>query len=99
MKSRITIEVDFENGNEPVIQLLQYPDSTDVRDNLLKHFCQQLGGSSWCKIMWKGSPGDFNRIHISPINPNQLKGESAIMLEQHEVHQKWLKNHSKDLRK
>lgn len=99
MKSRITIEVDFENSNEPVIQILQYPDSTDVRDNLLNYFCQQFGGSSWCKITWKDSPGDFNRIHISPINPNQLKSESGIMLEQHEVHQKWLKNHKADLRK
>lgn len=98
MKSRITIEVDFDNGNMPVIQILQYPDSNDVRDNLLKHFCQQFGGSSWCKIAWNGSSDEFNRIYISPICPNQLKEESAIMLEQHEIHQKWLSNQTAALK-
>lgn len=93
MKSRITIEVDFENNNEPVIQILQSPDSEDVRDKLIKHFAQQFWGGSWCKIQWKGNPDDFNRIHISPIRPERLKGESALMLEQFHVHDKWLREH------
>jgi len=97
MKSRITIEVDFENGNEPVIQILQCPDSNDVRDRLLTHFCQQFGGSSWCKIQWKEGLPESNRIHISPIKPEQLKEESTIMLEQHEIHQRWLNNQAKVL--
>jgi len=92
MKSRITIEVDFDNGNMPVIQILQYPDSNDVRDNLLKHFCQQFGGSSWCKIQWKEGQAPYNRIVISPIKPEEFESESAVMLEQHHVYKNWMHN-------
>jgi|GEM_PF-2740228 len=97
MKGRISIEVDFNNNNAPVIQIIQYRDSDDVRDKLLSNFLEQFQGSSWCKIQWSDG-NDFNRIHISPIKPQELKAESAIMLEQHEVHEKWMKNHAKDLR-
>lgn len=99
MKSRITIEVDFDNGNTPVIQILQYPDSNDVRDALIRHFTQQLGGSSWCQIKWKEGLSDYNRIHISPISPLQLKEHAEVMIEQYHVHEKWLKEHSNVLGK
>jgi hypothetical protein len=96
MKSRITIEVDFENGNQPVIQILQTSDSTDVRDKLLSAFCQQFGGSSWCTIKWVSQAPDnpnqntfFNRIHITPIRPEQFKEQAKIMLEQHLVNEKY----------
>lgn len=97
MKSRITIEVDFENGNTPVIQILQCPDSDDVRDSLIKHFTQQLGGSSWCQIKWKDGGQDFNRIHITPIAPLQLREQAEIMIEQFDYHEKWLKEHSNEV--
>ena len=99
MKSRITIEVDFENGNTSVIQILQCPDSNDVRDKLIKHFTQQLGGSSWCQIKWKDGGHEFNRIHITPISPLELKSQSEIMLEQYNYHDKWLREHAKDVTK
>lgn len=87
MKSRITIEVDFQNSNQPVIQILKQG-SDDVRDGLISHFTQQLGGSSWCQIKWVGhyqdkDNVDINRIHISPIPPEDLKKHSEIMLEQY----------------
>lgn len=88
MKSRITIEVDFEHGNQPIIQILQ-TDSDDVRDKLLTAFCQHFGGSSWCTIKWVSQFPDnpnqntfFNRIHITPVRPEQLKEQAEIMLEQ-----------------
>lgn len=90
MKSRITVEVDFDNNNQPILQILQHPDSDDVRDKLLTHFCQQFGGSSWCQIQWKEGQAPYNRIHITPIRPEQFKEQSSIMLEQYEIHQKWL---------
>jgi len=91
MKSRITIEVDFENSNQPIIQILQ-TNSDDVRDKLLSAFCQQFGGSSWCQIKWVSQMPDnsnentfFNRIHITPISEKQFKEQAEIMLEQDRV--------------
>jgi len=93
MKSRITIEVDFNNNNLPVIQILK-ADSDDVRDKLVSYFTEQLGGSSWCQIKWVNNhkdkdDKDINIIHISPITPNQLKDQSKIMLEQFELNKKY----------
>lgn len=100
MKSRITIEVDFDNGNEPVIQIISR-NSDDVRDNLIKSFYQKLQGSSWCKIVFKqdvldeqmvtvgGYVEGFKRIYITPIPESELKTEAAIMLEQHRVRESY----------
>lgn len=109
MKSRITIEVDFENGNEPVIQILSR-NSDDIRDNLIKSFYQKLGGSSWCKIHFKQDVMDetvvsntgnfvegFKRIFITPISEDELEGEAHIMLEQHRVRKAWESDINKKL--
>lgn len=96
MKSRITIEVDFNNGNLPIIQILK-ASSDDVRDKLISAFTEQLGGSSWCQIKWEGGclpidPKDnqtFSRIVISPISSSMLKEHSKVMLEQHELNEKY----------
>lgn len=94
MKSRITIEVDFDNNNQPIIQILQTSDSDDVRDKLLSNFCQQFGGSSWCTIKWVSQAPDnpqqntfFNRIHISPIQEKDFKEQAEIMLKQYDLNQ------------
>lgn len=100
MKSRITIEVDFDNGNEPVIQILSR-NSDDIRDRLIKSFYQKLHGISWCKIKFvqdipdetsptpsggfiEGLQG-FKRIFITPISESQLKEQAEIMLEQYKI--------------
>lgn len=90
MKSRITIEVDFENGNQPVIQILQHRNSDDVRDKLLSHFLQQFGGSSWCQIKWLDRPSpEINSIQILPIQEKDLKAHAKIMAEQNAVQEKF----------
>lgn len=88
MKSKITIEVDFDHNNQPIIQILQAT-SDDVRDKLLSHFCQQFAGSSWCTIKWVAQSPDkenenafFNRIHIAPIKESEFEEQAKIMLEQ-----------------
>ncbi len=94
MKSRITIEVDFENGNTPVIQILQ-TNSDDVRDKLIQHFAEQLNGNSWCQIKWVGGalsfdPKEnepFNRIHITPIPASKFKEQAEIMLQQVKINE------------
>lgn len=87
MKSRLTIEVDFENANEPVIQILQN-ESEDVRDSLIKSFLQgREHQSRWLKIQFKGnrSTGETvhfsenNIYHISVIRPKDFKQEIALM--------------------
>jgi len=96
MKSRITIEVDFDDNNQPVLQILQTNDSDDVRDKLLSHFCQQFGGSSWCTIKWVSQAPDnpnqntfFNRIHIKPIREEQFEEQAKIMIEQSKLNKKF----------
>ena len=99
MKSRITIEVDFNNGNAPVIQILQ-ANSDDVRDNLLKNFCEQVGGSSWLKIKWMDGVSNadpnslmFNRIFITPIKPENFQKEITIMQEQDKLNRDFKEKH------
>ncbi len=93
MKSRITIEVDFDHNNQPIIQILQ-TNSDDVRDKLLSAFCQQFGGSSWCTIKWVSQTPDnpnentfFNRIHVTPIQAKDFKEQAKVMLEQHQMNE------------
>jgi hypothetical protein len=86
MQSKITIEVDFENGNEPVIQIISR-NTDDIRDKLIRFFIERLGGdSSWCKIYcqttYEGDVDKFQRWKISPINAAQFKEEAEAMLEQ-----------------
>lgn len=87
MLSRITIEIDFENGNQPILQILK-ASSDDVRDKLVSFFTEQLGGSSWLQIKWCDpdcNPKGFQRIHISPIKEAQFKEQAEIMLEQYRL--------------
>lgn len=86
MQSRITIEVDFENGNRPVIQVLSgYSD--DVRDHLVSSFLQSLQHTSgWATFEYKGvyerSSGDGvkQRWFIKPIAPTEeLDNEMNLM--------------------
>lgn len=69
MKSRITIDVDTDN--QPVIRI-EYVDSEDVRDKLVKRFLQSFGGSStWALFYYI-----VNDISIiRPIPPSELNKE------------------------
>ncbi len=85
MKSRITIEVDFQNGNLPVIQVLSRP-SSDVRDGLIKQFLQSLAHTSrWATITYAGTinpdedGSNYDRWVITPITPNQIPQEIKLM--------------------
>lgn len=83
MKSRITIEVDFDNG-QPYIKVVNDNNSDDVRDKLITFFRQRFGySSSWCKVVYpmfsEAGPIQF---HLQPIRPDQLAEEAVIMTEQ-----------------
>lgn len=85
MLSRITIEVDFDNGN-PYIKVLNDIQSTDVRDKLVSHFRQKLSGtSSWCTVRFNDIPTHHNQqifFEIHPLQPQNLEEQGKIMLEQ-----------------
>ena len=89
MKSRITIEVNFDENNLPVIQVLSQH-SDDVRDKLISSFLQSLQHTSrWCKIIYMGNrsplapPKDFDDPihcwHIVPITPKEIPQERDLM--------------------
>ena len=84
MKSRITIEVDFDNNNEPFIQVVNNHQSPDVRDKLLTHFRQSMQQGSWLRVEYPEFYEDkecvMMTIHV--IKMNELKEQAEIMLEQ-----------------
>lgn len=86
MLSRITIDMDFDNNNLPVIKIIQ-EDSEDVRDKLLSSFLQSLAHSSrWIKIEYQGEfPQDqhlkpYKKVwQLTPIKPNEITEEIKLM--------------------
>ena len=89
MKSRITIEVNFEEGNLPVIQIMSQQ-SDDVRDKLIQSFLQSLQHTSrWCKILYMGNRSVYNQDvaeidhkhswHIIPMQPQEIPDEMKLM--------------------
>lgn len=84
MLSRLTIEVNFDEGNLPIIQVLNQQ-SDDVRDKLVTNFLQSLGHTSrWCRLLYIGNfsgneHAPINKWHIVPITPQELKEEIALM--------------------
>lgn len=83
MESRINIAIDFNNGNLPVIQILQ-KSSEDVRDSIVSNFLQHLDHGSisrWLKIDYIGEQLDGHKWQISPIPSDvaELEKEAKLM--------------------
>jgi hypothetical protein len=82
MKSRITIEVDFDTAI-PYIRILHDRMSDDVRDKLITQFRHKLGyTSSWARI--KFDDCGLNGIplfEIHPILPSELPTEIDLIRE------------------
>lgn len=80
IKSRISIEVDFENNNQPVIQILSQH-SDDTRDALISHFLEgRKFQSRWATIEYKGEKlGGGSIFHLSIVPPEKLEGEMKLM--------------------
>lgn len=74
MTSRLTIEIDFSNNNEPFIRCLIDNNSSDVRDRLLQHFFKKLGGdSSWLHVNFLDPQNDGTLIaKLAPVTPDEL---------------------------
>lgn len=77
MKSRITIEVDFDQ-NSPYIKIVEQ-ESDDVRDGLVKAFRQKFGyESNWARIEFNEKNELGKVLKIYPIGSSEdliLEGE------------------------
>jgi len=83
MKSKITIEVDFDNNNLPIIQVIQR-ESDDVRDRLLSQFTQNLNHiSRWARLIYVGEQWNDQQAgqvwKIEPIIPSEIRVEMNLM--------------------
>lgn len=71
MKSRITIDVDYDN--QPIIKI-EYYNSEDVRDKLVKRFLEGFGAESTFANFYYELADDTNsRAKIIPIKPETAK--------------------------
>lgn len=90
MKSRITIDVDFDN--QPILRI-EYCESEDVRDKLVKRFLETFAGDScYALFNYMNSEGRMDSesdtrttvAHVRPIKPENLKSEGENMIRMHE---------------
>lgn len=85
MESKISIEVAYDLGNLPIIQVL-HKTSDDVRDGLVGNFIQHLDHTSisrWLKIEYLYKRSDGALIwRIVPISSSldELENEAKLMM-------------------
>lgn len=80
MKSRISIEVDFDNNNQPVIQILSQH-SDDTRDKLISNFLEgRQNQSRWLTVEYKGEKlGGGSIFHLAVVPPEKIECEMKLM--------------------
>lgn len=88
MKGSIKIDIaDHGDGKglQPVIRVVTYPGSDDVRDQLLRTFFQGLGGwSNWVKVEWVGVGQTETRdahqsICLTPVGLSELEEMKKVL--------------------
>ena len=75
MESRISIDVDYYN--QPVIKI-EYRESNDVRDTLVKKFLETFGGCCWAQFYYRqgAEKPPFNSCaFVRPISNYDLPKE------------------------
>ena len=73
MKSKLTIDLDFDN--QPIIKI-DYVPSEDVRDKMVKRFLESFGSSSaWARLKYE----DDSLCILRPIPPEDLEDNGKEM--------------------
>lgn len=95
MKSRITIEIDFNENNRPFIQISNDVLSNDVRDKLVTAFRQSLQAESrWCRIEFpaymQSQDSSVVGMAIYPLTPLELGKHAQIMEDVYKAHLSWI---------
>jgi hypothetical protein len=95
MKSRITIDLDYDN--QPIITI-EYQASEDVRDKMVGRFLGQFGGdSSWAHFNFESHGDKGNSVaKIRPISAYNLPEEVIPMIGQAQNHIKERQRLQKD---
>jgi hypothetical protein len=76
MKSRIT--VDIADDNQPVIRI-DYQESEDVRDKLVKRFIESFGAeSTFASFYYINRLETNNMAEIRPIGPKEARELSKV---------------------
>lgn len=74
MRSRITIDVDYDN--QPVIKI-EYQHSDDVRDRLVKKFMESFGSQSYLATFFYDNsvtdPGPNRQAIVRPLHTRDYK--------------------------
>jgi hypothetical protein len=81
MESRISIAIDFDNSNRPVIKIIQKK-SEDVRDSLLSNFINFLDHTSrsrWMRLEYVHEQDGNVTWQIVPIATTELPEEVKLM--------------------
>lgn len=98
MKSKISIDVDFDN--QPIIKI-EYEESPDVRDTLVKKFLETFEGDSrWAQFLFRNGPYSkvVNKIaEIRPIPPKELKFHHEAAKEVSDKYEDLLKEMTKNI--
>jgi hypothetical protein len=97
MKSRISIDVDYDN--QPIIKI-EYSESEDVRDKLVKKFLESFGSDScWARFNYHERPTIYTPPHgqnthaiIRPICAYNLPEESILFNNMAKQHLEMRKN-------
>lgn len=77
MKSRVSIDVDYDN--QPIVRV-EYVYSDDVRDKLVKLFLEGFAAdSAWSKFQYLESGPGMKTAILRPIHPFNLKEEAKTM--------------------
>lgn len=73
MKSRITIDVDY--NNQPVVKI-EYNSSEDVRDTLVKRFLEALSiEEPTVKVSYRTPPTADKLALLSPVGKKEVEKE------------------------
>lgn len=88
MLSKIKIALDHDN--HPIIKI-EWNNSEDVRDDMVKRFLEAFGGdSSWALFSFthSGLIQGHQSAYLRPIHPTDLPKELPIFTERAMAHQK-----------
>lgn len=90
MKSKVTIDIDWDN--QPVIRI-EYNESDDVRDKMVKRFMESFRGDScWATFTFENTVSNLTANRhaiIRPIPPAELKDYHENMRISYENWKKW----------